>query len=150
MSVASTKLWLERALADDWYESQMPITQQHLDHAVGFRAFRSMKDEPSTNAWKALEKVIPKIEDRTIIFMPSSKMIVRDSFMRTALKKLSPHWSIDGRCACGSNQYLPVMLEKEYYACYHCIPPSQYPALGAKPVDRSLIHDAMKNYYIAQ
>lgn len=148
MSHAEAKRWLDRMMSDEWYASQMPISRRALTKAAGVQGIFNY--EPTKNAWKALEAVIPKIENREVIFIPGDAFVVREPSGQWSVAKLTSRWSIDNRCNCGCNQFLPVMIEKEYAACYHCIPPSQYPAIGAKLIKRSLIHDAMKNYYIAE
>lgn len=148
MSNATTKLWLDRTMSDEWYASQMPISRNALKKAMGVGGI--FNDEPTNNAWRALQSLIPKIENREVIFMPGHEVIVRLPEEKRIQRKLSAGWSLDGWCGCGSNKYLPVMIEKEYAACFICIPPSQYRAIGATPIKRSLILDAMKNYYIEE
>lgn len=151
MSAASAKLWMDRAKNDPWYLSQMPIRLDSLDKAIGFNGFKGAKfGNITANAWRALENIIPRIENREIIFMPKNEIIVIDAGEPSIVKRLTTSWSLNIRCTCGSNQFLPLMIEKEYAACYLCIPPNQYKAIAAKEIKRSLIHEAMKNYYIAQ
>lgn len=132
--------WFAQAMKDPWYKSQMPILKKVVLSAIGLTCFGSID---------RAAKLIPSIENRNLIFL-KDRFIWMDPQVILKINRLTPvaFWSLFARClSCGGNKFLPVEIDqKEKAACFLCLPPSQYPSIGAKPIKRSLIADSVKEY----
>lgn len=167
LSLEATRQWLEHVRADAWYASQMPIGMQALGEAIGRPT--ALKTRGPANPWyagllDAVARVIPDIEARLLIFPVIGRGKPRGDerrpprFLWTVapaaqlyIRRLSPlsGWTLHAKCAsCGGNRFLPVgMGNGSCVACYQCLPPNQYYALGATPMNVSLIMRAARRYY---
>lgn len=156
---------IDLLIADPWYKDQMPVTRVALASLVGGSRALRMRNILHSNGQclQKIAKLIPDIEARNIVFTPEPPQRVKMKELppyaiwitppETAprMPKISPisAWTIFSRCAsCDGNKWIPAeMGGKEHVLCYPCLPPSQYPALGAKKINRRLIHEAIKKYY---
>lgn len=140
-----------RKMTDDyWFRHEMPISFKKLLRAINYKYHMLEKQEQAPSI---ILPLIPAVENRRIVFIKDSPGYVwlMPPDLPPRINKLSriECWSMFARClSCDGNKFLPVMMGgKEHAACYGCIPPSQYRALGAKPIERSLICEAAKKYY---
>lgn len=164
-SIADTQRWLEFVQSDHWWLTQMPVYHKSVDDLLGKRRFYQ-RQYPSDTAWIGLSRLIPLIERRSIIFTwrnifrakkgtrgaPRVLFVDPPAFPpRIAKLSKESEWSVWACCgSCGNNQFLPVVMNgAEHVACYHCLPPSQHPSIGAKETSRSLIDEAVRKYYVA-
>ena len=140
-----SEAWVAQARGDFWYRHQMPIRYRALDNLCGLNhMFHTGCEE---YIWAHLDKFLPDIERRKILFK-RERYFVTDVMENPQLKKINRAWSLTARClSCGNNKFLPVMLEKEYAVCYHCIPPSQYPSIGGTLVKKSYIDEYIERTY---
>jgi len=160
LSLEQTHKWLNHAYADFWYKHQMPITGRLLDDCLGLTNVYRYK-RPYTwgdDTVLKLARLIPEIERRAVIFTkakyrkPAQIYVSEPPKLAPKIKKISSVWSLYATClSCGDNQFLPVMMEKPYVACYHCIDPKEYKALGGRLIDESIITTALEqNNYVAR
>jgi hypothetical protein len=158
---AEVEVWLEHIKKDFWWKNQMPIsvtalalalntTENNLKKCLKYRGKVELE-----RALTQIARIIPDIEARRIAFpaRSNSQRGVPNFFhlepQPCNISRLSDNWSLWARClSCGGNKFLPVEIDgKPHVACYHCLPPSQYRSFGGKPVQKSLIHEALKKYY---
>ncbi len=156
--------WLQNMRVSDWWQSQMPISDMALSRAMGKHPSYVRKHLDPTSGYDAnvmldfLSRLIPDIEARKLVFPIDPGGRVKGErpprFMwcdpqPVTIPRLGKAWSLWAECsACRGNQFLPVIIDsKEHYACYHCLHPTQYRSVGAQPVKKSLIHEALKQYY---
>lgn len=125
----------------------MGVTQSAVSHFM---------NNPITDNFSLAERILimgEKIEKRQLIMteshgavflIPESDQLC-NSLLGRSLNE-TDEWSLFSRCrTCGNNRYLPIIMNEENYAaCYHCLPPSQYPALGAVRQDGSLLLYALQ------
>lgn len=154
--------WWDFARAGDWWQSQMPISTYAMAGALNMtqQAFWASLHETGTNTNQSLRRqirqIIPDIEKRALVF-PAAKT-GGPKFLWLEPPAIPPRipkyddgsaWSLWAECQrCQGNKFLPVVMNgKPHVMCYHCLPPKQYTALGAKRVEKSLIHEALKKYY---
>lgn len=150
--------WWNHTRKDDWWRSQMPMSSETLDAALCYGRIRSMfKSGTGKRSLKRIATIIDDVEDRKLCFpniIGSHGDIPRYLWLEPEKKKIGKlvaesFWTLWSRClSCDHNQFLPMTIDgKPYVACYHCIPPSQYPQIGATRVEKSLIHQDLKNRY---
>lgn len=165
-----TLRWLEYVKRDDWWQSQMPVSTGALDAVFGLyrksihQMLRGRAKATSRPVMEKIARVIPDIESRKLVFPEANKCqafagkVLAPRFVwldlpaiNVEISRLSAEsaWTLWARChSCLSNTFLPVAIDgKPHVACYSCLPPSQYRALGATAVKKSLIHEALKKYY---
>jgi hypothetical protein len=133
-----------------------------IDHREFYWAIRNKSGYLESSILQKIGKIIPYIETRRLCFpkigqgqVRAGEVVPRFIWLTPELTKRIPKyddetaWSIWACCnRCQRNQFLPVIINgKPSVACYYCLPPSQYLALGAKPVKKSLIHEALKKFY---
>lgn len=134
----------------------MPIRYAALSHAAGLyktQTDKAMRGVTSESMLRHLERIIPAIEERRLCFigLRPQRILWTEPEPRT-ISQLSQEisWNLWAKCfSCNRNQFLPIRIkgdDKPYVACYHCIPPHDYPAYGAVPVEKSLVLDALKKY----
>jgi hypothetical protein len=154
-------LWFARTKYDDWWRSQMPITDVAMAGAVGMlkgkfsESIHNKGNYSDRVVARKMDPLIADIERRALVF---PKEIGAPKFLWLEPPAIPPRipkyddesaWSLWAECQrCQKNKFLPaVMNGKPQVMCYYCLPPKQYPALGAKRVEKSLIHAALKKYY---
>lgn len=169
MNYVEVKYWLAHIKNDHWWQTQMPISYAALSDAVGIerKTFVNMIENKRTYrdvfALKALAPVIISIEKREVCFPEVKNSPLRGAPPIPRLLRVMPRdpvplisrlsqgsaWSLWATCFnCRNNKFLPIIIDhKPYVACYHCLPPSQYRAIGAAPVMRSLIHEVLRAFY---
>lgn len=145
MNLQEAENWLARAMRDPWYKHQMPITIKTLGRLVDAQSPLREDVWPSTN--KKLMHLIPLVEARKLVLIDGEWSAI-DPPERTTVKRINNGWHIGARCTCGSNKFLPVMIEKKYAVCYVCLPPSQYPSFGGQLLSKRLIEDAARRLYL--
>jgi hypothetical protein len=160
LSLEQTHKWLNHAMSDFWYKHQMPVTGKLLDDCLGYTlAFKKRTPYAwSDEAVGKLGRLIPEIERRAVIFSkraykrPAAIYVSEPPRIAPQIKKISTTWSLYATClSCGDNQFLPIMMERAYVACYNCIHPSEYKALGGRLIDESIITTALLQYnYVAR
>lgn len=157
-SIRKMQRWVQHIMTDFWFQCEMgpsmvslaEATQLDISYLNGFRNHDSRRERMTIA--NALKEFMEKIENRQAILtadigvvylmpepdQPCGKLLARSLNERE-------EWCLWSRCHfCGHNQYLPVIMNGENYAaCYHCIPPSQYPSFGAKHQDGSLLRYAL-------
>lgn len=157
-----TKRWLAHVKSDFWWQHQMPISGYALSFACGYSTDmlspRAGGFGPKTLA--RVSRVIDDIETRKICFLPTQGFFKKGTRPRNFVwveprtKMIGrlvqeKFWDIWATCAaCGHNQFLPIRIfgeERPYVACYQCIPPDQHRSIGAILVEKSLIHEALKD-----
>lgn len=159
---AGTLRWLAHIKSDAWWQSQMPIPMARLDAVLGLadgwisHMLAIHPKFPMTNAVPRISQIIPAIERRRLAF-PEGKNLspkflwIDPPFDPPLINRLAlaSAWSLWATCQfCGDNQFLPVVIDgKPHVACYTCIKPDQYRAIGAVAVKKSLIHEALKKFY---
>ena len=158
--------WLQNMRASDWWQSQMPISDHALSEAMGKDktyvriTLDTSRPGRTDEMLSLLSKLIPDIESRKLCFPAPRPGNIKKGTDRppkfmwldpqpVTIPRLSSSWSLWAECvACHGNQFLPVFIDqKPHFACYHCIHPTQYQAVGATPVKLSLVHEALKQYY---
>lgn len=158
--------WWERARADHWHKTQMPITYPNMGALLGLAGpqFHQHMDACPLNSkyWGLMAKLILDIEARKIAFpMSRQKHIKAENqpyYVALDLPAEPPRiykisrlefWSLFARCnTCGGNKFLPSKVHGVQHAlCYSCIPPDQHYAVGGVEQDYSLTHEALKRYY---
>lgn len=165
---AQTFRWMELIKVDPWWASQMPVGIVPLQSALGlphrhdFREVIRPGDRHYTPGMiDRISRIIPKIESRHVCFPHKVMGWRKPGELDTKFIFLEPvplginricishNWSLWAFClSCGNNKFMPVMMNgKKHVACYNCIPPDQYRALGATMEKGSLIHEALKKYY---
>lgn len=144
----------------------MPISSLALDEACGAGRIRqALNPNEIVEMDATLERVarlIPDIERRKLVFpeirrggkkgMTTPKYVWLEppaAPPKIPSLALESAWSLWAACVrCGFNQFLPVVIDnKPHVCCYRCTPPSQRRAIGATPVKKSLIHEALKKFY---
>lgn len=166
--IKKTWKWWEHVRQDDWWLSQQPISYNAMCAALGIGAevLRLAVEgyKPPGTIPARLAGVIDRTENRELCF-PLRKsggkkkgessgpyfLIVERPLSPSKIQKISVEiiWSLHARCVtCSGNKFLPISIDaKPYVACYQCLPPSQFPAIGATRVEKSLIHEALKKFY---
>ncbi len=156
--------WLEFTKRDEWWQSQMPVSVFALESALdkpGRLKDALAGDTNPDTILALLGHLIPDIEARKVVFPkigrgrpkkgeePTPRYLRLFPLSTPFIPKLSSNWSLWARCiTCGGNKFLPVMIGwTSHAACYHCLPPDQYPSIGAKGIKTSLIHEALKEWY---
>lgn len=154
-SHAQTLRWLELVDNDPWWQHQQPVTRSALAFACGYMEKGSVGRAKSLGiaALGKISRLIPEIEARRLCFFrpPSAERFIWiDPPPVRHVERLTSAWDLSAICAaCGCNKFLPVNIrgdDKSYAACYSCMPPGQYPAIGAGLLNFSLIHQALKTY----
>lgn len=158
--------WYYHTRQDRWWKTQMPITTVAFDAVIGTgtELRHALNPKKSTKPDETLTRIsflISDIEKRKLVFplvtQSGKKGVTTPKFLwlepepDRVIEKLSSKscWSIWSRCrSCGGNKFLPIAIDlKPHVACYSCLPPDQYPVIGAYTVHGSLIHEALKKYY---
>lgn len=145
MNLEEAETWLARAMRDPWYKHQMPITVKTLGSLVGSQM--PLRDDRYDATLRRLATLIPLVEERKLVLIGQEFMAI-DPPEKTVVRRMNRGWHIGARCTCGSNKFLPVMVEKEYAVCYVCLPPDQYPSFGGALLARKLIENAARKLYI--
>lgn len=162
-SNAQVRQWMAHVAADAWYRHQMPISHASLSAACGYMKNMLALSCASRHTPATLDRVarvINSIEARRLCFLkyggggkdktlrtfywlelPVTRPCIRPLDRETA-------WSLWAYCdRCGSNKFMPIRIQgddRPSVACYSCLPPDQYPSIGAVPAPHSLIHQALK------
>lgn len=159
--LAETKHWLAHIKSDFWWQHQMPISGYALSFACGYSS-DMLSPRTKRFSQKSLERVSRLIDDiktRRICFLSSTGKPKEGETRNFIWVEPRPKiiarlvqerfWDIWATCAaCGQNQFLPIRIsgdDRPYVACYQCIPPDQYRSIGAILVEKSLIHEALKD-----
>lgn len=160
---AATRTWIERTSSDPWYLSQMRLGKTALYDVLGMTPLFHKKEwTVSGIMYDRMARLIDPIEARELIFPHRGKgnsmdrslpryIWVEPQSPPPVLRRIArlAQWSLFARCTCGSNQWLPVVIDNaEHVCCYRCLPPSQFPSIGAKAVKRSIITAAVKQHYL--
>lgn len=158
--------WWRHTRSDDWWLSQQPISYGAMDKILskpyGTTAQAITLKKNTGRTLDRISRLINDIESRKICF-PRHKIkwyrgfravkfllfnhpVPLPQINRMALESLWCIWSV---CRdCGGNKFMPVFYNgKPHVACYRCIPSHQFPGLGIKRVEKSLMHEALKKYY---
>lgn len=165
--------WLQHIKHDAWFRSQMPLPFIAIARTLGIdydemnhfliarnvihRGKYHYKRYPMCDKIAALKR---KIDNREIVFYPDTSRrydIHRRPAFACFLVPIKPEprldpliseaeWSLFARCKqCGKNQFMPIKMNgNDHAACYRCIPPSQYKAMGATLAGKILIMEALK------
>lgn len=158
----ATLHWLEKVKHDDWWKTQMPIPRDSLGAVLGLYP-GELAVMLNNDAKKRLDatlprisRLIPDIEARKLVFPPTkrgkttiTKFLWLEPPPPPKIGKLSQAWSFWACCSsCGGNRFLPIAIDmRPHVACYNCLHPTQYPAIGATRIYRSLIHEVMPSFY---
>lgn len=142
-SFAAQRIWMKDAMQDEWYRSQMPVSVTSFYKALGIYK-RTVQTFLAERSNLDLSHIIDQIERRALMW--SKKGVLRDE-IRSREKiwraKLTEDvgFDIHAKClTCSGNKWLPVIMNgKTHIFCYTCIPPSQWPSLGAVTSPRNLI-----------
>lgn len=146
-SAAEVVKWLRLLRHDPWYRmpaNHIPIPALARISGVGTWAlFKIMETERiSARSTEALGAVIDAIDAGTLVFYNGEPWhLPPDHAPRFMVAILCPEsvWSLGSRCqACGGKRFLPVSCGgASWVACYNCMPPEQWPAIGAvvRPVE---------------
>lgn len=142
-------------MSDQWYESQLPLGFRVLEDLTGIsksslRAIAGASarpQRPNPGSVAKLVDVINKIENRRVVWRKLAvgyDIIYLDAPVpRPVRQKISPFnvFGIFDICAtCGGSKWLLAkMAGKEHVMCYSCVPPNQWPALGATSLPINLI-----------
>jgi hypothetical protein len=145
MNLREAETWLARAMRDPWYKHEMPITVSTLGNLVDSQM--PLRDDRYDATLKRLAMLIPQVEERKLVLI-DGKFLTIDPPEKTIVKRMNRGWHIGARCTCGSNKFLPVMMEKEYAVCYVCLPPDQYPSFGGALLSKRLIETAARILYL--
>lgn len=158
-SLPETLGWIERAMKDRWYKSQMPVTWQAVDALIEGGLRDTEGREMNVAALSAFGRMIDLIENREIIFLKRKSSHPGKPFFihlhpapaHKFLNKMSPWqlWDIGAHClSCGGNKWMPVMIDDDpCVLCYDCLPPEQYKSIRAASLGFSLIDEYAKQYY---
>jgi hypothetical protein len=156
----ATRKWLMQAPNDPWHKSQMPISIKqigivcHGDRKdINDRIITEKETKRSNSLCQRIAKMIPMLEQRSLIFFQYPKAHQHGHLWLTPPQRcqhINPisteaEWSLFARCLrCQNNKFMPVHVHgKPHALCYHCLPPSQYKALGGTLTKKSLIRDAI-------
>lgn len=159
MSLSQVREWYQRWHGDHWYKTQMPMTLERLADVceMSVHTIRDMMGDdilPKPETLNRVESGIEKIEERRVIWFkqPGYKLRMIHLVPPTSpprRAKLSRHEGFDvfSVCAtCQNNKWLPLKIDdKDHIACYSCLPPAQWPSIGAFSSRRSLIRDYIRD-----
>lgn len=145
MNLQEAETWLARAMRDQWYKREMPLTIKTLGNLVDSQ--NPLREDRYESSLRTLCGLIPRIEARKLVLIGTEFMTISPP-EATIVKRMNRGWHIGARCTCGSNKFLPVMVEKEYAVCYVCVPPSQYSSFGGTLLSKKLIEPAARKLYI--
>lgn len=140
-----TLRWYERAQRDPWFLKEMPISLAVMRES-GLYPPRMKITEKN---YAPLCRHIADIEERRLAVIGGRPIWLEPPASPPRVIRLASVWTLYCRCLfCDGNKFLPVQMngaDPILAACYTCLPPSQYPALGAKPVAYSMIAQATEH-----
>lgn len=155
MSTQEFQSWYMSRKNDHWHQSQMPIEMGILETLsnVTPRTIREMLDgkKPARLYSEALEKLSDAARDidgRRVIWRVGKLGRYEFSYILANARRgfrvrLHPHISFNPLAFCASchgDKWLPAQIDgKAHVLCYSCLPPDQWPSLGATPEKFSLI-----------
>jgi hypothetical protein len=142
--------WLQRTLRDDWYARQMPVRISTYEKFSGLsnKILEKLiyEDEyfPREQTLDRLASMIKQIETREVVWHRTHFLYQtppKNPSRRPKIYEADSGFSVFSKClTCGGNKWLPSRMDgKLQIMCYSCVPPSQWPALGADDVRFSLI-----------
>lgn len=155
--------WLMMIQRDPWYKSQMPVTIKGIGKIAGGHRVHIMRRiiteldsiRPMHALVQRIAELMKKLDKREIVFYRGNAGKAAQFCWLTPpqfcpfIKPfcLEEEWSLFARCTtCANNKFMPITTNgenKNYAACYCCIPPSQYKALGVKLTKKSLLLEAL-------
>ena len=158
--------WIERFRNDPWQLSEMPVTATVLAslcnmQPITFQKIFDGSQEISQPLCAKMTRFIPEIEERRVVWSDlQSTLQYGRGRGKTVVLYLEPPknvvvmprlfpragWDIFVACSsCRSRKWLPVETDgKPFVACYTCLPPSQYAALGLVPSKDKLIREFVR------
>lgn len=157
-----TLRWWATVQNDYWWKTEMPLSCKMLSGVLGVGQWQAaaalMRGLNATNTLASLARLIPHIEARRIVFpqpvasgtkgrqrLPPPLWLTPPD-QPPIIPRLAPacSWNLFTRCrSCGGNKWLPVIVDnKDYVACYACLPPPLWKSLAARLSPKRLIAEA--------
>lgn len=146
----------------------MPVRHIAIADVIGmlpnkfYESLHNTGTQRDTAIKKKIAALIPDIERRALVFPKVTSGGKADRGIQIKFFWLEPpaavpciqklclesDWSLWAQCrTCSRNKFLAVdIYGTPHAACYFCLPPSQHRVVGAKQAEKSLIHEALKNY----
>lgn len=146
---------MKKMFRNSWFKHQMPVNYISFSKAVGNKDHHRMHDlitakyiNPQNELIKKCTRLTKMIEKREVVFIErAGHVFLRPPEFCHHIPKycLMESWSLFARCqTCTDNKFLSVLNgDAEMVACFNCIPPSQFSAIGVKLSKRKLIEEAI-------